>query len=59
MRLEIAGDEYEGTPTPKNALPVTSFSFPAIDIDKGGKIRILVDTVEYGVEGDYATFKIE
>jgi len=41
MRIEIAGDEYEGTPTDGG------FSFPAINVDQSGKIKLLVDTVEH------------
>ena len=52
MRLEIAWDEYEGS------LAGNVFSFPAVDVDKSGKIRILVDTVESWNENDYATFTI-
>jgi hypothetical protein len=60
MRLEIAGDEYEGTPNTKekNAV-ITSFTFPAIDVDHSGKIRLLVDTDENAKKDSYATFTID
>ena len=55
MRLEIAGDEYEGSFDSTN----NTFSFPSIDVDRSWKIRILVDTVETSSEtAPYATFKI-
>ena len=41
LRLEIAGDEYEGKFNSGN----NTYSFPAIEVDESGKIRILVDTV--------------
>jgi hypothetical protein len=59
MRLEIGGDEYEGTATTDAKGVNTSFSFAAIDIDHASKIKILVDTDENAVDGAYATFSIE
>jgi hypothetical protein len=41
LRLEIAGDEYEGSFNSGT----NTYTFPAIEVDESGKIKILVDTV--------------
>jgi hypothetical protein len=58
MRLEIAGDEYEGTPDNKANPSVFAFN-SSITVDHSGKIKLLVDTFEAGTgiaENDSATF---
>ena len=44
MRLQVAGDEYAGTPDNKTA--PTKFNFSNVEIEKGGKIKLLVDITD-------------
>ena len=44
MRLQVAGDEYEGKPDNKAA--PTKFDFSNVEIEEGGKIKLLVDITD-------------
>ena len=53
MRLLVAGDEYEGR---RNW---NDFEFNNVEIEKSGKIEILVDIKDTATEGNTATFAID
>jgi hypothetical protein len=56
MRLEIAGDEYDGTPSNNKK----TWTFDNIEVSKSGRIRLYVDLLEdASAEGKSITFSID
>ena len=55
MRLIVAGEEYDATPTRVSAT-VSTFTFTNIEIEESGKLQILVDLDEDALSGTVITF---
>ena len=54
MRLVIAGEEYDATPIKANA--DATFTFSNVEIEKSGKVQILVDIDDDAATGQTVTF---